>query len=537
MGGARKAMAVADSARSPREVPGPRETALRARILLVDDDESAGGALEALLRADGFSVSFVPDGETAVAEARRTLPDVVLTDLHMPTMDGVSLCKRLHELDGDLPVIVMTADGDRASVIQGLRAGLHDYLIKPLDYGEVQWCVDRALEQRGAKRERERLRLQTEELHRALNERLVLSSIREQEHAEVEAEQRAQLNALLENLSEGVMIVDRSSRVVMVNSAARAILGLGDSKLDGIEQLHTREAHDLQRRPLHSSERPLSRALRGEQFVDEEILRMRPDGQWRRLCSTGTSVRDASGEVALAIVVFRDVTELRRLEQQREEYLALVSHDLRNPLSTLMMSVSLLKRSMDEKGLAQESSIVARAERSANRMKLMIEELTEATTLEAGGVTLHREACDLRELVVAVVGRLDEARACRITIEAEGASPYLAVGDASRLERVIANLLTNALKYSADDAPVTVRLTRRTGSIELDVIDRGIGIAPESLKLLFERYFRTAAGKAHASGLGLGLYIARLITEAHGGRIEVSSEVGKGSTFRLVLPA
>jgi len=89
--------------------------------------------------------------------------------------------------------------------------------------------------------------------------------------------------------------------------------------------------------------------------------------------------------------------------------------------------------------------------------------------------------------------------------------------DASRLERVIANLLTNALKYSADDAPVTVRLTRRTGSIELDVIDRGIGIAPESLNRLFERYFRTAAGKAHASGLGLGLYIARLIAEAHGG--------------------
>ena len=527
------AMAVADSARAPREVPGPRKTASRARILLVDDDESAGGALEALLRADGFSVSFVPDGETAVAEARRTLPDVVLTDLHMPTMDGVSLCKRLHEMDGDLPVIVMTAHGDRTSVIEGLRAGLHDYLIKPLDYGEVQWCVERALEQRGAKRERERLRLRTEEL----NEQLVLSSIREQERADAEAEQRVQLNALLENLNEGVLIVDRSGRVVMVNSAARATLGLGDAELDRIDHLYSREAYDLQRRLLRSDERPLVRALRGEQFEDDEMLRVRPDGQWRRLASTGTSVRDASGEVALAIVVFRDVTELRLLEQQREEYLALVSHDLRNPLSTLMMSVAVLKRSMDEKGLVQESSVIARAERSANRMKSMIEELTEATALEAGGVALPREACDVRELVVAVVGRLDEARARRITIEAEGASPYLALGDASRLERVIANLLTNALKYSADDAPVTVRLMRRTGSIELDVIDRGIGIAPESLNRLFERYFRTAAGKAHASGLGLGLYIARLIAEAHGGRIEVSSEVGKGSTFRLVLPS
>ena len=170
-------------------------------------------------------------------------------------------------------------------------------------------------------------------------------------------------------------------------------------------------------------------------------------------------------------------------------------------------------------------------------MKVMIEELTEATTLEAKGAALPRAACDMRELIAGVVARLDEARSRRITIEADGASQYVVLGDASRLDRVITNLLTNALKYSPEDSPVRVRLARGAASVEIDVIDRGIGIAPESQKLLFERYFRTQSGKAQATGLGLGLYIARLIAEDHGGRIEVSSEVGKGSTFRLVLPA
>jgi signal transduction histidine kinase len=148
---------------------------------------------------------------------------------------------------------------------------------------------------------------------------------------------------------------------------------------------------------------------------------------------------------------------------------------------------------------------------------------------------MRREACDLRELVGRVVDRMDDARARRITIEADDASPYLVLGDASQLERAIANLLTNALKYSADNAPVNARLVRGASNVELDVTDRGIGIPPESVKLLFERYYRTTAGKGHASGLGLGLYIARLIVEAHGGRIDVSSEVGQGSTFKLIL--
>ena len=174
--------------------------------------------------------------------------------------------------------------------------------------------------------------------------------------------------------------------------------------------------------------------------------RSRPNGEQRRVLSTGTSVRDESGNVARAIVVFRDVTELRRLEQQREEYVALISHDLRAPLSGILMFVSGLKRSMEQTGLPV--SLAERAERNVMRMKAMLDHLTEATTLESQGIALQHVVCDLRELVVCVVDGMDDEAARRVRIETDGGPSYGVLGDPARLERVVANLLTNALKYS-----------------------------------------------------------------------------------------
>ena len=125
-----------------------------------------------------------------------------------------------------------------------------------------------------------------------------------------------------------------------------------------------------------------------------------------------------------------------------------------------------------------------------------------------------------------------------MTVEAEDAAPYFVSSPTRhRLERVVDNLLTNALKYSAEDAPVSSASPREGARFGLAVTDRGIGIPPESLKMLFTRYYRTDSGKARAGGLGLGLYITRLFVEASGGRIDVASKEGEGSTFRLTLPA
>jgi PAS domain S-box-containing protein len=446
----------------------------------------------------------------------------------MPEVPGIELCRRLHELDRGLPVIVMTAHSDMQSAVDSLRAGAEDYLVKPLELDAVLWCAQRALKRRAD-------RLAQDEVYRTLNEALVLSNVREHEQREAEARQRAQLNALLENLSEGVVIADANGELLIFNRAGRAILGLADSEHPA-EEVRSLQAFDISEQALAAEQHPLARATSGEQFTDYEIVYALLHGERRRVTFTGTSVKDENGDIAMVILLFRDVTEMRRLEQQRDEYLALISHDLRNPLSTILMSVSNLKGALVRAGASAGVRAAERAERNVKRMTVMLEDLSEATSLESQNAELRRETLDLGEVVAGVVEGMEVSDAQRVTIETDAAPPYRVLADRSRLERAVVNLLANALKYSGVDAPVKVRIAHEGNTTRLDVVDRGIGIEPASIDLLFNRYYRTAAGRTSASGSGLGLYIARLIAEAHGGHIEVSSEVGKGSEFRLVMP-
>ena len=207
---------------------------------------------------------------------------------------------------------------------------------------------------------------------RTLNERLVVSSVREQELAEAEATQRAQLNALLEKLSDGVLVAEPSGRITMLNPAASAMMGVGCDEVRTVGDLDRFEVHDLAGKPLLREALPIVRALRGEDFAGDELVGFPPrGGEPLRVVSTGTNVRDAHGQVALAIVVFRDVTELRRLEQQREEYTALISHDLRNPLGAVLMFSGVLRQSLKKKRLAEDASLALRIERNAVRMNSM----------------------------------------------------------------------------------------------------------------------------------------------------------------------
>src|ERR1700722_14897956 len=267
-----------------------REAATQRHLLLVDDDEDTRSVLEVLLRAEGYAISTASNGEAALVEVARALPDIVLTDLHMQPVDGIDLCRRLPQMHEELPVIVMTGSSDPQSVIESFRAGARDYLIKPLKYDVVLEAVERVIARHTSRAERETV-------YRKRSERLVLSSIREQEHAEAqamgrtaEAQQLAQLNALLENLTEGVVIADASGRLLMVNAAARAILAFGDRDLSTAGALSALRAHDLEGRPLASEQLCLKRALRGEQFEDFEVLGTLPNGERRHIVSTGTNV-------------------------------------------------------------------------------------------------------------------------------------------------------------------------------------------------------------------------------------------------------
>lgn len=507
-----------------------RERPTRARILLVDDDDAIRNALATALRGAAFSIATARGGDAALVEAARELPDLVITDLSMPGMDGLELCARLRALDPELPIILVTGHPDTDSAIASVRAGIDDYLSKPLDLEVLFHRIDRTLERRNAKAEIARLGVQT----RLLNGSLIARAILEQESAQAAVRHQAQLLALLEKLSDGVVLAEPSGRIVLVNRVAQELCP-GNRPATHVDDLDSVEIQRPDGTPCPAQERPLARALRGEEFGECELIHVGADGVVRRLITSGTSVRDARGNVDLAIVVLRDVTELRRVERERDEYVALISHDLRSPLNSIVLASSLLKELNQSNERFEAGPIIDRLARNALRMGAMIAELLESTRLELQGRALDKERCDLRGLVAVIVRDLQDPRRPRIVFTA-GDEPACVLAETPRIERAIVNLITNALKYSPDDTTVRISVGREGGDVVVEVGDSGIGIAAQDLPKLLQRGYRAPNGK-RVAGLGLGLYITDLVARAHGGRIDVTSELGKGSTFRLRLPS
>jgi signal transduction histidine kinase len=370
------------------------------------------------------------------------------------------------------------------------------------------------------------------------NEQLLLSGLRAQELAELAERQTEQLQALLGSLSEGVVVQDTRGHIVLINPAGRAILRLPDGDLGSADD----QVLDLRRldgSPLPPENWPFSRTLRGERFDDDEVLLLQPDGAQRRVVFSGSALADGQGRVLLSMCVFRDVTELRALERTKEEYIGLISHDLRSPLAAVLGSAQLVRRKLrqghDPSGALQWTDAIID---HARQMDGMIQELLESSRLTSDRVVLHMAPSDLIDLVSKIAERLGSpADRARIRTVVTQPPPPIRC-DAERIERVVTNLVTNALKYSPAETPVVIGIGREGPDALVSVADRGSGIQPADLPQLFERFYRTGtAVRTDPGGLGLGLYIARLIVEAHGGRIWAESTVGKGSTFQFTLPA
>ena len=258
---------------------------------------------------------------------------------------------------------------------------------------------------------------------------------------------------------------------------------------------------------------------------------VRKDGTPIWLEQRSTVVRDGDGRVVAVEGIARDVTRVRSLQDERETLMQTVSHDLRTPLHVLVGHAQILMRKGDAEVRRRAEAILA----SAGRMTRLIGDLVDAARLEAGHVALRLEPMDLVAFLAGWKERMAGAFALeRVRLEVRDPVPAV-LADPARLDQIVGNLVSNALKYSLPDSEVQVTLSATPKTLRLSVADRGPGIAPEELSRLFERYYRTKSA-AQAEGLGLGLFITRKLVEAHGWRIEVESEAGKGSVFTVVVP-
>ncbi|HSG86132.1 MAG TPA: ATP-binding protein [Candidatus Limnocylindrales bacterium] len=236
-----------------------------------------------------------------------------------------------------------------------------------------------------------------------------------------------------------------------------------------------------------------------------------------------------------------DVSELRRLQLIRAEFIGNLSHELRTPVTNVGLLAETLARDVDAAGDAVPAKVrerVARIEIEAGHLGQMIAEMLDLSRIESGGPMVLIDELDPAALAASVAERLHvyaERQAIALAVEVDGDVPTVR-GDEDRLAQALVNLVHNAIKFSPDGAPVVIRVARRGPDVAIAVTDEGPGIPADARTRIFERFYKVDRSRARGGGTGLGLAIARHIVEGHGGRIELESREDRGSTFTVVLP-
>ena len=339
------------------------------------------------------------------------------------------------------------------------------------------------------------------------------------------AKRESGMQTIFSAMQDALLVVDSNRQVILTNQTFRRLFDAPEISL-GTPLL------EIVRDP--TLDRLLTDAFRGEGPVRCELTL---DGSQIELHAVAT--RNDAGEITGALVLFHDITELKKMDQVRRDFVANVSHELRTPLSILRGYIETL---LDSPKTPREEliRILRVMERHSDRLELLVEDLLTLAQLESGNPNLQMGTVDLSSFLPEMVPDWEKKLTRKqLNIIVDVPTDLFAIcADRTRLQEALYNLLDNAVKYSREHGEIRLSARQRDGEIELAVSDDGIGIATEDLPRIFERFYRADKARSpdNVSGTGLGLAIVKHIAQLHGGRVEAESELEKGTTIRLVLP-
>lgn len=343
-----------------------------------------------------------------------------------------------------------------------------------------------------------------------------------------------QLTALLESLSDGVMIIDGQGGVKLINAVALRHLGRTSGSILSIGQaLSSMTIYKLDGSRIDADSAAAIAFLKGQGTEAVDII-LESDSGRRYIKATSGAVFDDDGKLNSIIIVAHDWSDFHQMKQAQQDVIRIVSHDLRTPLTQIMARAQLVEIVADKPDAVRKgASAVVRA---SIRMNKMISDITDSARIDLRRVIVNPIPIDLTRIIPDIIeGVLAEEVISRVQVRCGPDFP-LVMADPVRLERIVSNIVTNALKYSRADSPVFVDVKADGNMAVISVTDRGEGISPEELPYVFERYYRSSRVSGSVDGLGIGLYICRAFVQAMGGKMWAESTLGQGSVFSFTLP-
>lgn len=349
--------------------------------------------------------------------------------------------------------------------------------------------------------------------------------------------QRRVSQAIFDTVDVGLVLLDSSGKYAGMNRRHADFMELGFPDGHGGRAGQLGAVFDVDgRTPLVREQMPTYRASQGEEFDDVRMWIGADPEKMRALSVSARSVRTDQGAFAGAALGYTDVTDFMRALRVKDEFVALVSHELRTPLTSIVGYVQLLEE--DQELPPHAAAQLAVVHRNAERLRRLIADLLDTAQRDGAPMPINLTQTDLSAIVrESVEAARPAAAAAGIELECTVPGRLAMSIDPQRIAQVVDNLVSNAIKYTEPGGRVQVRLSVDDDRAQLEVVDSGIGISPRDRERLFTRFFRTPDAERRAvAGAGLGLSITKDIVESHGGRVEVESEPGRGSVFRVRLP-
>ena len=501
-------------------------------VLLADDNADMRGYVRRILVEGGYVVSAVDNGASALAALRSgPLPDLVLSDVMMPELDGFALLKALRadEATRGIVVMLLSARAGEEARVEGLAAGADDYMVKPFSARELRARVDGAI--RLARQRRESAEREQALRHEVDTERARAALRVSEAHAA----------SLFEQTAAGIAETDMQGRLLRVNDRYCEIVGRTRADLLGRDIDTLIHPDDL------AKNQGLLAAMRetGQSFDLENRYR-RPDGSVIWVHKTVSRVQldgDASVQRMLAVVIDIEARkkaedEVRDASRRKDEFLAMLAHELRNPLAPISAAAELMSLvPLDAEKLKKTSQVISRQVR---HMTSLVDDLLDVSRVTRGLVDIQRTTQDMQVVAANAIEQvrpLIEARGHRLVLDL-AMGPALVLGDHKRLVQILGNLLNNAAKYTPDGGVITLRTELDAQNVTIRVHDNGIGITREVQLRVFDLFAQAERTPDRAQGgLGLGLALVKSLAELHGGTVHCYSDgPGKGSCFTVILP-
>lgn len=496
----------------------------RYKVLLIEDDKIAQMAFERFVRDENLPYDYTIAG--SVSQANSILSankfDIVIVDYLLG--DGTAF--DVFDSIKDTPIIFATGAGNEDLAVKAMKAGAYDYLIKDPVRKHLKVLPEVMKNAMTRKKVEEELKKYHDNLEQLVRQR-----------TEQLAQEKELLSVTLSSMGDGVVAVDAQKRIMLLNEAAENLTGWKFEEVGGkaIREIF-RIINDSSKK---AAENPIDKALKSgkiETTGERDALISRNGSEWP-ISATAAPIRKNDATTIGVVMVLRDVSQEREIDRMKTDFVSSVSHELRTPLTAIKAYTATILRdqNMTEQTRCEFLNII---DDESNRLARLIGDLLEVSRLDSGVVGITREAADIAAVinqVLSALGPVAEKKNIEVKVDTGDELGQL-LGDESRIQSVVTNLVDNAIKFTPEKGQVCVSARQQAEELVIRISDTGMGIPEEALPKIFDRFYRVYRPGKQIQGTGLGLAIVKKIVTMNGGRIEVESEVDKGTTFTVILP-